>query len=277
MGQLFVRTKYWIYHWRYLVNNIPISIGESNSPLYSYEVYKDGVYLFKRFLSGGHIRLKVDGIPGLSNGKEEICFLTRKIPFNAFLVIIEFFKYVCENKNSNLECYALIGYNKNKDKYCVYIPEQDVTGVSVDYDIQNFYKEYPGYSIIIDIHLHPWKSDPNFSPTDDANDINDRFSGVVSDIFAVIPKYKFRFGANGKFINYDIDDLFEKIDEVFELDFSKEINKIKVNQNNGYVVSGHSRTTILDKLKDEYLFDTYIKKKKLDNSFNIKDLINEYT
>jgi hypothetical protein len=259
------------------MSSIPISVGESNSPLYSYEVYKDGVYLYKKLLSGGHIRLKVDGIPGIPNGKEEICFLTRKIPFNAFLIIIEFFKYVCEIKNSNLEAYALIGYSDKQDKYCVYIPEQSVTGASVHYNIQNFYKEYPGYSIVMDIHVHPWISDPNFSPTDDNNDINDRFSGVVSDIFSVIPKYKFRFGANGKFFNYNINELFEKTDETFVLNFNEEINKIKIHKNDGYVSVNSTRITVLDRFKDEYFFDTYIKKKKLDSSFNIKDLINEYT
>lgn len=257
-------------------NYIPVSVGKSKDCLFSYEIYSDGIYLYKKLAGGGHCRIKVDGIPNVEKGTEEISLLSRKIPFNAFLKIVEFFKYVCDIRKDKLESYVIIGYNKELDKYCLYVPEQVVTVASVKYDLSTFYKEYPGYSIVMDNHVHPFSnSEPNWSNVDNANDINDRFSGVISDIYSVIPKYKFRFGSNGKYFNYDINDLFEDTKEALDLDFEESIKKIKSPSNINNIHKDFSISDHTNKLRERSFFDTYIKKKSSDINFTIGELLND--
>lgn len=260
----------------------PIVLGnqEVESPV-SYRLFEDGVYFYKRLSGGGALSFKVDGVPATGKGAESNSFLHRKMPYSFYTTIIEFFKHVCNTYGSKLEAYAFIGYNPKENKHCIYIPEQKVTGGSVHCtSIDKFFKEWPGYYIVLDMHSHPFLpigKEPNFSSTDNANDINDRFSCVIGNPFAVIPKAKFRFGANGKFWDYTIDDLFEHNDETFELDFNKELSKIIHTNNNKITIhsSPSNISSMYDSFRTNNFFDRYIKAKIHNPSFNINDLLGE--
>lgn len=146
----------------------PIVLGnEKTNSIISYHIYNDGIYMNKKLPGGGKLSFKIDGIDGFGKGQESIEFLFRKIPYSFYTTIIEFFKYVCLKLDKNIEVYAFIGYNTNEDKYCIYIPEQTVTMASVKCNnIDKFFKEFPGYHIVMDIHQHGFLSieaEPSFS------------------------------------------------------------------------------------------------------------------
>jgi len=245
--------------------------------LITYSIHQDGIMMHKK-TPWGILSQKINGLPWLDKCEESINILQRKIPFNAFLTIIDFFKYVIKHHGQSFEAYAIVGYNKDEDKYCIYIPEQTVGGASVKYDIKNFSKEFPGYYIVLDIHSHPFSNSiPNFSGIDDKNDINDRLSGVVAALDDVIPKTKFRFGANGRFWNYEMTDIFERTDEVFNLDFEKEvkkISKVESSTNNGFVTSSN----LMNRFSmngNRSILDRYLSAKKDDRDFTLEELMGE--
>jgi hypothetical protein len=247
---------------------------ELNSFL-NYSIYSDGIYLTKKIAGGGTLTFKVDGIPGLGNGKESIKFLTRPIPISAFWIIVRFFRFVTTHFNETLEAYAVIGYSNDEDKYCVWVPKQTVGGASVNYDISELKNVYPGYHIVLDLHAHPWKgSVANFSGVDNKNDINDRFSGVVGDVMSLIPQHKFRFGANGKFWEYSIDQLFADTNEVFEIDFNEAVKNISLTKTQQGCIIKESFAGARSNMHGKpSWFEEYVRNKNKSGEFTVQDLL----
>ena len=217
-------------------------IPEKQTELITYNITNSGLYMTKKISGGGTITLKIDDKVkiNLPDGKESINFLKRKIPFTVFWDIVKFFKYVREHHNSTLETFAIIGYSNTEDKYCIWIPEHKVTVVSVNYNILDFSKEYPGYYMVADVHSHPGGG-ANFSGVDNEDDNRDRFSIVIGNLDSVMPSYKIRFSANGKFWDITLNDIFTSSEENFiKINTKEDIKKISlpIKQSEGSHVQG---------------------------------------
>lgn len=193
-----------------------------------YHICKNGIFLTKS-IAGGCITVKVDCIPGMQEGKEYINILKRKIPMSAFWTIFEFFQYVeKENSGASLEAYIIVGYNPAKDKYILWVPEQNITQASVDYDISQFHKENPGCYIVLDAHSHGTSMSAFFSGTDDRDDNRDRFSMVFGKIDRPVPEYQLRFSTMGKHQEYDLGSIFETSSETVEMmPFEDAVKRVK--------------------------------------------------
>lgn len=205
--------------------NIPIIKGipedKSSLGLLTYAICSDGLYLIKK-VGFGFITLKLDKIPGVPEGKEEVSPLVRKIPMDAYFKSLDFFRYIEKYiaKGKALEVFTLVLYNKTEDKYKLYVPLQKVSAGSVSYDVQRIKELFPGYIIVLDIHSHTSNMSAFFSGTDDADDCRDRFSMVIGHINKIFPSHVLRFSTMKRKIDFTIDDIFSDSDEF--LDFNIE-------------------------------------------------------
>lgn len=244
-----------------------------------YHICKDGFYISKKVMGDSIVTFKIDSIPNIGSGKEIFDFNMPKIPIDYFWETINFFKYVSSEFGQNLEAYVVIGYNTKEGDFCIYIPEQEVTPASVQYDLTKFYTENPGYSIILDIHSHG-SIGAFFSGIDDNNDKNDRFSGVIGYLNKLIPEYKFRFSSMGKYFDLTLDDIFCSKIEPVHINYREEIKKIKLRQREqGYILEDYG-VTFRDSeafrgcnLSDIRLFDSI--KHAFKNGYTLKDLVGE--
>lgn len=113
--------------------------------------------IFKRHVfrgEGRFVRLKVDSIPGYTEGapqQQEICFLpSGKIPHVIWDQILAFFKKIMEVKKSEVEAMIHVLYNPERG-YHIGVPPQIVSKASASYD----WGYIPdGTSIILDCHSH---------------------------------------------------------------------------------------------------------------------------
>ncbi len=118
-----------------------------------YIIGKDGIYLKKKI----GIFESVVPVNSISHLKEVQCYAKvniKKIPLKMFFQICSFFKKV--NELYNAESVVLLCYNATKRKYKVIVPDQEVSGGSIKYDILNSYKEsYSNdFDLIGTIHSH---------------------------------------------------------------------------------------------------------------------------
>jgi PRTRC genetic system protein A len=201
---------------------------KSGLGLITYALCEDGTYLI-RAAGCGHIVTKVDGINGMPKGKESISILRRKIPISAFWETLRFFREVeNQHKDKALEAYVLVMYNRDTDKYFLYVPEQVVGAASAHYDVKEVWSKFPNCSIVIDIHSHTSSMGAFFSSTDNKDDNRDRYSAVIGKINNVIPEFKVRFSTLGKRVNVDIDSIFCESNEKLSIDVTSSIKNITI-------------------------------------------------
>jgi PRTRC genetic system protein A len=228
------------------MNLFPIIEGMPNKKFggITYSLCSNGIFECRSLPGGGVVSTKVDGIKGLPEGKEEIRFLSKKVPISIYYEIIRFFREVERINNTNLESYAEIGYNPATESYFVYVPEQFVGPASVKYEINDFIKDNPGCWIVANFHSHP-NFGAYFSGTDDKNDVRDQFSGVVGHINKAIPDISLRFAVGSKHIPMTMEDLFCADSCESTLNVTEAVKRVKflkaVSQvsNQGYVPGGY--------------------------------------
>ena len=196
--------------------------------LITYAQCSNGTFLI-RAAGCGHIITKVDGIPGLPEGKESIEILPKKIPSSIFWKTLEFFRFVeSEHKGESLEAYVLVMFNKDTNNYFLYVPKQLVSTACVKYDLQEVKSLFPNSFIVMDIHSHGSCMGAFFSGTDNSDDNRDRYSAVIGKIKNIIPEAKVRFGTLGKFFDVDPTQIFFNSEEKTELNFDESIKNIIV-------------------------------------------------
>jgi hypothetical protein len=246
----------------------PIIEGPVENPtnLVTYSVCSNGLFMTKKVCGRDTVTTKIDGIKGLPEGKEEINILPRKIPVAYFWKIVEFFRHVAKNMKTKVEAYILLGYNFNEDKFCLYVPQHKVTGASVSYDIEKFWKDNPDYYCVLDAHLHPGFG-AFWSTVDDTDDKRDRFSMVIGKQDSLIPEHKLRFAAGKRHIDVTLDELFEDSNiQVQDFDCAEAMKNIKVeNLDRGFTITSGDRSFSL--------YDSY--KYKLKKEFTLRDLVDE--
>jgi len=113
-----------------------------------YLIAKDGI-LLKKKVGLVESLSKVDKISILGDLKPYAKLHIEKIPGPVFGKIYSFFKEVYKEFGS--ECVALLYYNTKIKKYKTYIPDQEVSGASLDYVKNRTFKDYV---LMCSIHSH---------------------------------------------------------------------------------------------------------------------------
>lgn len=197
--------------------------------LITYAICDNGVFLIRK-AGNGFIITKEDGVKGFGSGpKDDIVntILTRKIPIDAYNKAVTFFRNVMDTfKKDALEAFILVLYNKDTDHYKLYVPMHKVSAGTVNYDIQDVWKQNPGYKIVLDIHSHH-DMGAFFSGTDDKDDNRDRYSAVIGKISKIFPDFKVRFNTLGKHAEFELEDIFEqKSNDKLDLDITDSLTRV---------------------------------------------------
>lgn len=144
-----------------------------------------------------------DNVPDLENLKEKIEYKINKIDYDNFCKIISFFRKVYDEHKS--EAIVLLYYNFDTSKFLVEVPEQTVSGASLDY---NEAPRIKGYKLIGSIHSHGDMS-AFHSGTDDKDEMD--WDGLHITIGTVDenPTYSCRLISNKTAFKVDIKDVVE--------------------------------------------------------------------
>jgi len=148
------------------INDGSIKIPEDET---CYIVAKDGIYLQKN-LDLVQSLTPVDKISFLEELPSFAKMNIPKIPTKLFANILTFFKEVYKLYKS--EAVVLLFYNKSRKSYRIYVPEQEVSGGSVNYKTEKTIKDF---NLIGSIHSHASMS--AFHSGTDKND-EENFDGI---------------------------------------------------------------------------------------------------
>jgi PRTRC genetic system protein A len=143
-------------------------------------------------------------IPGLPRDLEEGFELSvPKIPLSLLWQAVAFFRKVYELHQS--EAIVRVAYDRKSKRYFLDCPPQQVNAAHCGFDRT----KVPGDSIIVaEIHSHG-KLSAAFSPTDDGDELADRFYGIVGQVLDFFPQTCFRVSIGGKRQSVELSELFD--------------------------------------------------------------------
>lgn len=132
------------------------------------------------------------GLP-IEFGGTKIQLKVPKIPEQIYHQIIAFFRDISKDMGS-AEAFAQVYWDEKDKKYEVFIPEQIVTGASVNYDnAKNLNTLFPErYILVFECHSHS-NMQAFWSGTDNGDEKETRFYGVFGKISEIPVMEKFRF------------------------------------------------------------------------------------
>ncbi len=150
---------------------------------------------------------KTNKIGGAEDIKEKFKFnLPKKIPYEMFLKTLAFFRGI-NDLYSGAEAALQIFWNREEQEYFFYIPKQEVSGSTVNFDRNEELEQE--HLLVMDIHSHNTMG-AFWSGTDNADEKETRLFGVLGKITSDTPEYKFRAVCGGNHIDdLNIWDIFE--------------------------------------------------------------------
>lgn len=104
-----------------------------------YIIGKSGIFLKKKFAIIESIT-KVDEISFLNDVQQSVSMNIAKIPFKSFKQILAFFKWAWDTYHS--EAMVILHYNPGSHHYKIEVPNQIVSGGSIDYTTDVVYENY---------------------------------------------------------------------------------------------------------------------------------------
>lgn len=128
-----------------------------------------------------------------------------KLPVALLQQVHHFFKDVCE-KQGGVEAAVQIFWNREVKSYFIYVNEQIVTTGSVNFVRDEELEKK--HLLVMDIHSHNTMN-AFWSATDDRDEKGTRLFGVIGKLEDFIPEMKFRLGVSGRFIDLELDEVFD--------------------------------------------------------------------
>lgn len=163
--------------------------------------------------------------PGLQSTLEEGWELNvPKIPATLLDVTLSFFRQIYSKHSS--EVFLQYFYDIDKKEYTIHCPQQSVGPASVNYKRDFEYEK--GKILVFEIHSHG-SMGAFFSGTDDRDEKDDRFFGVIGNIKNYYPDIKIRVSVGGRRKEISIEDIFNLEEGSYNVEsFPAEwINRIK--------------------------------------------------
>lgn len=147
-------------------------------------------------------------VPGLKEDMEEGWELNvPKIPADILVQITSFFKKI--NRLYDSEVFVQVYYNQETEEYFAEVPEQTVSGASVNYTNDNVSAaQDPNNILVFEIHSHNTMN-AFFSGIDNADEKDDRFYGVIGRVGDYFPQILVRLSVNGMKIDVAVEDIFD--------------------------------------------------------------------
>jgi PRTRC genetic system protein A len=168
--------------------------------------------------------------PGLDcNLKEGWALNVPKIPATLLDMTLSFFRKIYDKHSS--EVFLQYFYDEKSKEYLLHCPKQKVSGASVSYERDEKF-ETREKILVFEIHSHG-SMGAFFSGTDDKDEKDDRFFGVIGKVKKFYPEMKLRVSVGGRRREISVEDIFD-IDEgnyheeSFPQEWVKKIQKQKV-------------------------------------------------
>lgn len=183
-----------------------IEILESDKQ-YCTSLFKNGLWERRKTDIGyfTHCLHKID-IPYLSTECANDFFLTLpKVPASAYYSILKFFRDVYASIKS--EVIVQIFWNKSKEMYELFVPEQLVSGARISFDRKSGPMVDQNLVWFADVHSHNVMQ-AFFSGVDTTDEKSTRIFGVIGTINTT-PTSSWRAGCNQSFVGLGLDDVFD--------------------------------------------------------------------
>jgi PRTRC genetic system protein A len=190
-----------------LVEHYIENIPEDCSKKIIYVLKGDGVWQVRKNNIGTFtVQVAVANIPGLKKDFKETWELNVPlIPLSLLESAISFFREIY--KQHGTEAHVQFFYNVNTEEYILHCPKQEVSPGSVRYERdKNF--EKPHLIFVLEMHSHG-SMGAFFSGTDDKDEKDDRFYGVVGKVGQFQPEMKFRLSVGGHKFDLEVGDIFD--------------------------------------------------------------------
>ena len=184
----------------------------------SYCMAKDGIWERRNSQIGSVVYLKESlSMPFVTKQlQESFTWSMPKIPGGILNATATFFKSIM-GKMDNSECMVQIFFDSEDQKYFIYIPEQYVSGVTINFYHNKEYQLNSRYIWVADIHSHNTLQ-AKFSKNDDRDERSTRIYGILGQLDKDPYQSRWRIGCNGKYIFLTTEEVFDTVsDEVFEI------------------------------------------------------------
>lgn len=209
-----------------LVGHFIEKIPEDFNKKIAYVWQGDGIWEIRRLPLGTFTtHIQKFEVPGLESDLTEGWVLNvPKIPAVSLDVALSFFRQIYNQHSS--EVFLQYFYDMEKEEYVIHCPQQTVGAASVNY-IRDY--EYEKNKILVfEVHSHG-SMNAFFSGTDDADEKDDRFFGVIGHVKQYYPEFKIRLSMGGRKKEIQVDEIFDlESSEYYKESFPKEwVEKIK--------------------------------------------------
>lgn len=140
-----------------------------------------------------------------------------KVPYEILRQTVAFFRETCAKQKGSSEAYLQIWWNTVKEEYKVFVPEQRVSGASVNHEggfPEGDDRTEEGAAIwlhVMDIHSHGSGMSAFWSGTDDADEKKapaGRLFGVIGNVLNPLPSWKWRVRTRDGFMDLKVPDIF---------------------------------------------------------------------
>ena len=144
-----------------------------------------------------------------------------RVPLSILMQVVAFFRHFI-HCGSEYEALVNIYWDKEAQEFIADVPEQVVTGVSVDSHISGEFMD-ERYIHYMDIHSHNTMG-AFFSPVDDHDEKATRLYAVVGRLDKAVPEMKVRISNGGKFLDIDPSLVFEPAGTSFPDDWKGHVS-----------------------------------------------------
>jgi len=198
-----------------LVGHFIEDIPENFNKKVAYVWQGNGIWEVRKLPLGTFVTCKEKfNVPGLKQTLEEGWSLNvPKIPATLLDVTLSFFREIYDKHSS--EVFLQYFYDTEKEEYILHCPEQTVGPGSVNYKRDTDYEK--GKILVFEIHSHG-SMGAFFSGTDNADEKDDRFFGVIGRVKQYYPELKIRLSMGGYKQDINVEDIFN----LDESDYHKE-------------------------------------------------------
>lgn len=189
-----------------LVGHFIEEIPENYSKKIAYVWQGNGVWEARKLPLGTFLtHIHKFEVPGLKRTYEEGWTLNvPKIPATLLDITLSFFREIYDKHSS--EVFLQYFYDVEKEAYSLHCPQQTVGPGSVNYKRDTDYER--GKILVFEIHSHG-SMGAFFSGTDDADEKDDRFFGVIGKVKQYYPELKIRLSVGGRRQEIDVEDIFD--------------------------------------------------------------------
>ena len=202
-----------------------LPISEYKKPI-TYVCGKTGLYEVRKSDLATVVIKAPKEVLGVSEDLQEgVTLNLPKVPFLFLQQTVSFFRGVEERRNSSSEALVQVWWNRETKTHQMHVPEQTVSGGSVNHQSVFDLDNSGNFFHVMDIHSHGSGMNAFWSGTDNNDErrvTTDRLFGVIGKVKDPIPMWKWRMRTRDGFIDLTVADIFELPQEIFNFTVKSE-------------------------------------------------------